>query len=57
MIKIVGLVKRRPDLTREQFKDYWLKNHSKLEKESAEKKFLPNSKKLASAPRAETSSL
>ena len=36
MIKVVGFVKKRPDLTREQFKEYWLKNHSKLEKESAE---------------------
>ena len=36
MIKVVGFVKRRKDLTREQFKDYWLNNHSKLEKESVE---------------------
>jgi len=37
MIKVVGFVKKRKDLTHEQFKDYWLKHHSKLEKESAEK--------------------
>ncbi|MHB8566203.1 MAG: EthD domain-containing protein [Nitrososphaerales archaeon] len=31
MIKVVRFVKRRKDLTREQFKEYWLKQHSKLE--------------------------
>jgi len=30
-IKIVRTVYRRRDLTHQQFKDYWLKNHSKLE--------------------------
>ncbi len=35
MIKKIGLVKKRSDLTRQQFKEYWLNNHSKLEKESA----------------------
>jgi uncharacterized protein (TIGR02118 family) len=30
-LKIVRTVYRRRDLTHEQFKDYWLKNHSKLE--------------------------
>ena len=37
MIKKIGLVKKRQDLTRQQFKEYWLNNHSKLEKESAQK--------------------
>ncbi len=37
MIKVVGLVWKRPDLTRQQFKDYWINNHSKLEKGSTEK--------------------
>jgi uncharacterized protein (TIGR02118 family) len=36
MIKKIGLVKKRQDLTRQQFKEYWLNNHSKLEKESAQ---------------------
>jgi uncharacterized protein (TIGR02118 family) len=31
MIKVVRFVKRRKDLTQEQFKQYWLKEHSKLE--------------------------
>jgi len=31
-LKIVRTVIRRKDLTLAQFKDYWLKNHSKLEK-------------------------
>lgn len=30
-IKIIRTVARRRDLTHAQFKDYWLKNHSKLE--------------------------
>jgi uncharacterized protein (TIGR02118 family) len=30
-IKIIRTVVRRRDLTHAQFKDYWLKNHSKLE--------------------------
>ena len=30
-IKIVRTVYRRRDLTHQQFKDYWLKNHAKLE--------------------------
>jgi uncharacterized protein (TIGR02118 family) len=30
-LKIVRTVYRRKDLTHQQFKDYWLKNHSKLE--------------------------
>ena len=37
MIKIVRFVKRRKDLTREQFKAYWLNEHSKLEKIVVEK--------------------
>jgi hypothetical protein len=32
MVKFVRLVKRRKDLTQEQFKEYWLNEHSKLEK-------------------------
>ena len=30
-IKFVRVVKRRPDLTQEQFKEYWLSTHSRLE--------------------------
>ncbi len=37
MIKVVGFVKKRKDLTFQEFKDYWINNHSKLEKESVEK--------------------
>ena len=37
MIKAVGFVKKRKDFTSEQFKEYWLNNHSKLEKESVQK--------------------
>ncbi|MFH0916166.1 MAG: EthD domain-containing protein [bacterium] len=40
MIKAVIFVKRRKDLTREQFRDYWLTQHSKLEKENAEKNWV-----------------
>jgi uncharacterized protein (TIGR02118 family) len=32
MIKIVRFVKKRPDLTMEEFKQYWLTKHSELEK-------------------------
>lgn len=31
VIKFVRVVKRRQDLTQEEFKDYWLNEHSKLE--------------------------
>lgn len=34
MIKVIGLVKRRPDMTQQQFRDYWLNQHSKLERAS-----------------------
>jgi uncharacterized protein (TIGR02118 family) len=34
MVKVIGLVKKRPDMTHEQFRDYWLNTHSRLEKES-----------------------
>lgn len=37
MIKVVGLVKKRPDMTHEAFKDYWLNKHSRLEKDSLAK--------------------
>ena len=40
MIKAVIFVKRRKDLTREQFKEYWLTHHSRLEKENAEKNWV-----------------
>ena len=36
MVKAVIFIKRRKDLTREQFKEYWLTHHWKLEKENAE---------------------
>jgi hypothetical protein len=31
-VKILAFVKKRKDLTREQFKDYWFKEHVKIEK-------------------------
>ena len=34
MIKVVGFVRKREDLTRQQFKDYWLNEHSKLARNS-----------------------
>lgn len=37
MVKVVGFVKRRRDLTREQFKEYWLNQHVKLERENVER--------------------
>ena len=37
MVKVVRFVKRRKDMTREQFKAYWFNEHSKLEKMVAEK--------------------
>lgn len=40
LIKAVIFVKRRKDLTREQFKEYWLTHHSRLEKENAEKNWV-----------------
>jgi len=36
-IKVVRFVKKRKDMTREQFKAYWLNEHSKLEKIVVEK--------------------
>jgi uncharacterized protein (TIGR02118 family) len=32
MIKLMVFVKKRSDMTREQFKDYWVHKHSELEK-------------------------
>jgi uncharacterized protein (TIGR02118 family) len=37
VIKVVGLVKKRKDMTHAQFKDYWLNQHSKLERASLAK--------------------
>jgi uncharacterized protein (TIGR02118 family) len=37
MVKVVGLVRRRADLTQAEFRDYWLNRHSKLERESLRK--------------------
>lgn len=36
MIKLVYCLKRRPELTREQFQDYWLNTHAPLVKRHAE---------------------
>jgi uncharacterized protein (TIGR02118 family) len=36
MVKVVGFIRKREDLTFQQFKEYWLNKHSKLEKESLE---------------------
>lgn len=30
MIKVIGLLKRRPDLTHEEFSDYWFNKHHPL---------------------------
>lgn len=35
-VKIVRLVKRRPDLTLAQFKEYWLTEHARLERRAIE---------------------
>jgi len=40
MVKAVMFFKRRKDLTRDQFREYWLTNHSKLEKENVENKWV-----------------
>ena len=37
MIKVVRFVKKRDDITREQFKEYWLTKHSQLERVVLEK--------------------
>lgn len=34
MIKVIGMVRKRDDMTHEQFRDYWLNRHSQLEKAS-----------------------
>lgn len=36
MIKFIYCVRRRPDLTPEAFREYWLKHHAPLVKECAE---------------------
>jgi uncharacterized protein (TIGR02118 family) len=40
LIKAVIFIKRRKDLTREQFKDYWLTRHVELETENVEKNWV-----------------
>jgi uncharacterized protein (TIGR02118 family) len=40
LIKAVIFIKRRKDLTREQFKEYWLTHHVELEKENVEKNWV-----------------
>jgi uncharacterized protein (TIGR02118 family) len=40
LIKAVIFIKRRKDLTREQFKEYWLTRHVELEKENVEKNWV-----------------
>jgi uncharacterized protein (TIGR02118 family) len=37
LIKVIGLVKKRQDMTLAEFKDYWLNQHSKLERASLAK--------------------
>lgn len=32
MIKVIGLVRRKREMTRAEFKDYWLTQHVRLEK-------------------------
>lgn len=34
MVKIVGFLKRKPGMSRQEFKDYWLGQHVRLEKAS-----------------------
>jgi len=36
MIKVIGFVRKREDLTVQQFRDYWLNEHIKLERASLE---------------------
>ena len=52
MVKVVRFVKRRKDLTHEQFKAYWLNKHSQLEKMVMEK--TPMRKIVATFPTGET---
>jgi uncharacterized protein (TIGR02118 family) len=40
LVKAVIFMKKRKDLTREEFKEYWLTQHSKLEKENVEKNWV-----------------
>ena len=51
MVKIVRFIKRRKDLTHEQFKAYWLNKHSQLEKMVMEK--TPMRKIVATFPTGE----
>ena len=37
MIKVIGLVRKRVDISRAEFRDYWLTRHSKLERASLER--------------------
>lgn len=34
MVKVIGLVKRRPGMSQAEFRRYWLESHSKLERAS-----------------------
>lgn len=34
MIKVIGMVRKRADMTHAEFKDYWLNQHSRLERAS-----------------------
>jgi uncharacterized protein (TIGR02118 family) len=34
LAKVVGMVRKRADMTHAEFRDYWLNRHSRLEKES-----------------------
>jgi len=34
MVKVIGMVRKRADMTHAEFRDYWLNRHSKLEKAS-----------------------
>ena len=36
MVKVIGFVRKREDLTSQQFKQYWLNEHSKLARKSLE---------------------
>ena len=51
MVKVIRFIKRRKDLTHEQFKAYWLNRHSQLEKMVMEQ--TPIRKIVASFPTGE----
>ena len=37
MVKVIGFVRKRADMTHAEFRDYWVNRHSQLENESLRK--------------------